>query len=60
MDTEISINDEIEFWVPHPNKPPLQKGKIVIIGKTHMVVISEDDKKEWVLSIKNSLYTKKI
>lgn len=60
MDTEISINDEIEFWVPHPNKPPLQKGKIVIIGEKNMVVVSEETNKEWVLNIKNGLYTKAI
>ena len=58
MDNEILIGSKIEFWVPYPNKPPLQSGKIITIGKRNMVVVSEDTHKEWVLNIKESLYTK--
>lgn len=60
MNTEININDEVEFWVPYPNKPPLQKGKIVTMGEKNMVVVSEETNKEWVLNIKNGLYTKAV
>ena len=42
MDNEILIGSKIEFWVPYPNKPPLQIGKIITIGKKNMVVVSEE------------------
>ena len=51
---EIGVN--IQFWVPYPNMPPLQKGTVINIKDNYMKVISNVDNKEWDLNITYGLY----
>ena len=53
----MKIDDEITFWVPYPNMPPSQKGKVVNVKDSYMTVISKTDGKEWTINIRHGLYS---